>query len=543
MFSRLKMQEKLALGFGVVLFLMLVMTAISFFEVARVKSNLEDIVDDRYPKIVLSNEVIKRTLDNGRLVRNAILVRDRAAAEKAIEQIEANRKANSVSLEKMEKLISTPKGRELFAALTAARSKVADNYERMYAQIRAENHSESTAFLLKEFAPANNAYIKALEEMADFQSGLMDKSRSAALETFVEMRNVMVASVVIALLLGGFVALTLSRSLAKQLEQSVRQSEKIAKGDFSSNGDVSQYSLRTEIGRLMHAQDAMRTGLIQVLEDVRSNANQVNDSARELSSVSEQVAVSVQRQADSTSSASATLEELSVSIDQVSDNAKDASARASQAGTLAQEGAALVHDSVQRINGVSESAQQTYQEMDQLKQDVVAIGNIVNVIRDVADQTNLLALNAAIEAARAGEQGRGFAVVADEVRKLAERTTSSAQEITGMIHSVQNGAERVVESMTKNQESVVRVTESAGRTNTSIQSVQLSAEDVLSSIANINMALGEQRIASQELAKTMETVAQMAEENSATAEELSTTSQVLTNLSGDLRQVVGRFHW
>jgi methyl-accepting chemotaxis protein len=193
--------------------------------------------------------------------------------------------------------------------------------------------------------------------------------------------------------------------------------------------------------------------------------------------------------------------------------------------------------------GLTLSVQQTSEEMTKLKQEVIEIGNIVTVIREVADQTNLLALNAAIEAARAGETGRGFAVVADEVRKLAERTTKSAQEITQMIQSIQANAEHAAQSMATSQESVSGMVTSADSTKDVIHLVQDSAHHVLGAIGNIDTALSEQRVASQELAKSMETVAQMAEENSATVEELATTSHVLMDLSSDLRKVVERFHW
>ncbi|MFN3988440.1 MAG: methyl-accepting chemotaxis protein, partial [Rhodocyclaceae bacterium] len=342
---------------------------------------------------------------------------------------------------------------------------------------------------------------------------------------------------------GMVIAFMLSGSLARQIEAVVRRSEQIAQGDFRADPDFKALPARTEIGRLMIAQEQMRTGLVAVMEEVRDTANQVNDSARELSSVSEQVAVSVQRQAQSTASASATLEELSVSVDHVSDNAADASSQASHAGELSENGARNVQESVTRIQGVNQSVQQTFEQMGVLKQEVVKIGNIVNVIRDVADQTNLLALNAAIEAARAGETGRGFAVVADEVRKLAERTTNSAQEITRMIDAIQSNSERVVASMATSQSSVVAMTDGAEATSQIIQEVRKSAGDVVEAISHINQALGEQRAASQDLAKTMETVAQVAEENSATVEELATTSHMLMDLSSDLRKSVERFQW
>lgn len=543
MTKNLKIQETLLLGFGAVLVLMLIMASIGVYQVGVIDSAVEDMMNDRYPKVVLGNQVIKQTLDNGRLIRNAILSKDKTEAEAIISKLEENRRANALALEKIQKLLSTDGGRSAFAHVLEAREKLSSSYEKIYVLIRSQNHDESVSFLKAEFAPSNNAYIKAVEDLNKLMSDFMDKGKEDTLKSISTVKSSMLVAVVVAVALGVLVAVALARSISRQIEVVVRNSEKIAQGDFSREHGAEHPSSRTEIGRLLIAQEGMRNGLIAVLEKIRDSANQVNDSARELASVSEQVAISVQRQADSTSAASATLEELSVSIDHVSDNAIDASNQASCAGGLAREGAATVNDSVLRIQSVHESADQTHGEMAQLQDEVVKIGNIVTVIREVADQTNLLALNAAIEAARAGETGRGFAVVADEVRKLAERTTTSAQEITQMVLSIQKNAHRVVSSMEGNQRNVATMTESSDKTSDVILNVQNSAEQVLGAVANINTALGEQRIATQELAQTMETVAQMAEANSATVEELATTSRVLMDLAGDMQTAVSRFRW
>lgn len=543
MLSKLKIQEKLYLGFGAVLFLMLLMAGIGLVQIGAIRADVEDIMNDRYPKVVLGNHVIKRTIDNGRVIRNGILSRDASEIEKILKQSDANRKANGEDMDKIKTLLTTEKGKEAFEKVAAARKRLSSNYEKMYGLIRAQNINESVAFLNREFAPSNNALIASIEELNKLSSDFMEKGKEDTLASIATIQSSMIALLLAAFVVSALVAYALAKSLSKQIESVVTQSEKIAQGDFSADRNLIVPDLRTEIGRLLSAQENMRTSLIDVMEKVRSGASQVSDSARELASVSEQVAISVQKQADSTSTASATLEELSVSIDHVSDNASDASRQATQAGEFAREGAVTVGDSVVRIKTVNASAEQTHAEMAQLQEEVVQIGNIVTVIREVADQTNLLALNAAIEAARAGETGRGFAVVADEVRKLAERTTTSAQEITQMIHSIQSNAQIVVKSMEGNQQHVASMTAGSEKTNTVIENVQQSAEQVLGAVANINTALGEQRIASQDLAKTMETVAQMAEENSATVEELATTSQVLMGLAGDLNSAVARFRW
>lgn len=544
MLSNLKIQEKLWLGFGAIMLLMVALAAFTLTEIAVVRSEFDDLLNDRYPKAVLANKVIRQTLDNRWIFRSALYSNDIDEIEKLIERAETNRKANTEAFKKIESTLNNEKVKQLFAAIGMVRKQVGAKYDKLYPLLRAQNPLETLPFLNNEFTPASDAFLASVEDFAKGVADHMDQGRMTATASIVAIRTTMIVCIVLALFVGLVIAVLLSRSLSRQINEAVRRSEKIAQGDLTANVSIGAMpTLRTEIGRLLAAQEEMRTDLVRALEEIRHGAGQVDHSASELASASEAVASNVQQQADSTISASATLEELSVSIDQVADSTRDAAGQATQAGELAQQGTATVADSVEVIQGVSHSVQHTYSEMAALQSEVGKIGNIVTVIREVADQTNLLALNAAIEAARAGESGRGFAVVADEVRKLAERTTSSAHEITHMIHAIQENAGRVVAGMQSNQQNVSSMTEAADRTSQAIRRVQQSAQEVLVSIATIDGALSEQRVAGQELAKTMEMVSQMAERNSATVEELSSTSHGLKSLSANLQTVVARFRW
>ena len=541
MFDALKLKEKLLGGISIILLLMLVMGAVAMLELRTIRQSLTDIVDDRYPKVVLSNQVIKRTLDNGRLVRNAVFQNEASAVADTIAKAEANRQKNIEDLAKLDAMLNTPKGRELMKGIADSGAQLAASYDKLYVLLRANQDPEAVDFILKQFAPSNNAYMTALEAMAVFQSGKMDEGKGDALAAIASANTIMGWVSLVSLVAGIGIALLLAAQIVKPLRQAVGMAERIAEGDLCPVQGVDVRDGRCETRQLLAALESMRLRLNDAFQEIRSSAGYVADSAAQLSSMSEQVAVSAQRQAESTSSAAATLEELTVSINHVADNAHDASDQANQAGSLARRGNDDVGDAAQRILAVNHSVEATAGEMATLTREVQEIGNIVTVIRDVADQTNLLALNAAIEAARAGEAGRGFAVVADEVRKLAERTTVSAQEITRMVSAIQQNAGQVVGSMAQSRQSVDGVSASAGRTTEIMQQVQLSADAVLQAISNINGALTEQRGASQELAKGMETVAQMAEENSATVEELATTSGQLMGLSQTLQGVVARF--
>lgn len=348
------------------------------------------------------------------------------------------------------------------------------------------------------------------------------------------------AVLLIALAALALIGLTTLRSLTRRIAQANAAAGRIAGGDLTPAPALTGGS-RDEIGALLESLDKMRGDLAQTIGEVVADAQSVATSADQLSSTAQQVATSSENQTASTAAAASAVEEMTVSIDHIGANANDASQRAVAAGNQAIHSAAHVDSAAAQIARIADQVEHTARQMQTLSEQVQQIGGITGVIRELAEQTNLLALNAAIEAARAGEQGRGFAVVADEVRKLAERTTHSVGEISSVISSIQGGAAAALDSMHTSQNEVAGVVVTAGQASSAMGEISTSTDTVRQSIEGISDALREQKASSAELARTVESIAQMSEENAAAVDSVSDTAQRLVGLSDALKASVSRF--
>jgi methyl-accepting chemotaxis protein len=232
---------------------------------------------------------------------------------------------------------------------------------------------------------------------------------------------------------------------------------------------------------------------------------------------------------------------MTVSINLVNDSAKTAHALADDARQMSINGAKHVQETVGEMNTIAGSVESSTQVVRRLGEQSQKISGIVGVIREIADQTNLLALNAAIEAARAGEHGRGFAVVADEVRKLAEKTATSTQEIAAMIGEIQQGTRTAVKQMEEGSAQVATGVTVAGATGTAMTSIEAGAGKVLTAVDEISSALQEQAVAANQISQGVEKIAQMTEENSAAVNAVSQSAGELQKLAASLKANVGRF--
>ena len=296
-----------------------------------------------------------------------------------------------------------------------------------------------------------------------------------------------------------------------------------------------------EVGRIGHSFNQMIQSFQEIIRQVVSNTHGVMQAAGKLSESSHRVAVRSQSQSDATSAMAAAVEQVTTSIGHVSDSSGETHKIAANSGELSAQGGSVVQSAALEMSKIADSVNQSSQFIAQLGEHSNQISAIVNVIKEIADQTNLLALNAAIEAARAGEQGRGFAVVADEVRKLAERTARSTGEITLMIGNIQSGTQHAVTSM---QEGCARVTEGvamANRAGDSMSQIRDGANRVIAAVSDISSALREQTTASSEVAQKVELIARMTEENSAAANEIAGEAKQLESLAGALENAVSRF--
>ncbi|MDR1708862.1 MAG: methyl-accepting chemotaxis protein [Candidatus Accumulibacter sp.] len=315
-------------------------------------------------------------------------------------------------------------------------------------------------------------------------------------------------------------------------------------GRVATERDLTQrlnFNSTDEIGEMSVAFDETMAALQAAFQEIREKIGEVTKSAESLAATAKQIATSSQSQSSSSSAMAASMEEMAVSINTVSSSAVDAQTLAQDAGKISDEGEQIVNQASEEMTVIAQSVAEASQVIQTLGENSKEISNVVQVIREVADQTNLLALNAAIEAARAGEQGRGFAVVADEVRKLAERTAQSTGDISTMIGKIQVSATEAVEQMDKVVKQVEAGQSLTQQASKRIQEIHEETGKVSAAMTDISNALKEQGQASNDVAKHVESIAQITDENNAAAEENASNAQLLDELATNVQATIDKF--
>ncbi len=312
----------------------------------------------------------------------------------------------------------------------------------------------------------------------------------------------------------------------------------------ANNGDFTlraQVRATDEAGQTAAAFNQLIEQMQGSLREVLNNAERIADASDRASGVAHQVSEASSRQSESATAMASAIVEMTTSINHITDSTHDAQQRAQDAGSAADSGATIISQTNNEMDQIAGTVQTAGETINDLGRQSDKISGIMQVIKEVADQTNLLALNAAIEAARAGEQGRGFAVVADEVRKLAERTRKATEEISQMVLTMQSSAHDAVAGMDSVVNRVFDGKRLSDQAAERMNAIQGSATHVSAAINEISAALTEQSAAAQEIARKVESVARMSEDNSEAAQETSRVAEELKRFAGALREAANRF--
>ena len=532
MMSKLSLKGKLGGGFGVLLLIVMLLGGIGY-QSARTTQLLSQTVQFNAGKKDLSLAIqlaIEKEKVGG---RDALLTGD-------MNYLNAARAEFQEKMDALRPQLSSEESRKHFADIQQTNAEYCTFADRSIELQRAGKHQEAVSLFYGPEAQQLRGKLKRTTmELVDWYEKLKTSAVEEQAASDAHTKVLMLVLTCLGLLVGSTVSVVMTRSFTGAISRMLAVIQEVAANDLAV--DDMAITSEDEIGNAGIALNRMKNNLRQMMQSIAGTAEHVASASEEISSSSTQQAQGAETQKDQTAQVATAMQEMSSTVLQVSDNSNKAAESSRQAAETARHGGAIVKETLTKMRVIAESVGATAKKMEELGKSSDQIGRIIGVIDDIADQTNLLALNAAIEAARAGEQGRGFAVVADEVRKLAERTTTATKEIAQMIKNIQDETRLAVTAMEAGNKQVEEGVKSTAQAGDSLKEIIQMSEQVGEMITHIATAATEQSSASEEVNKNMEEIAKLVKESAVGAQQSAKACQDLSGLALDLQKMVGNF--
>ena len=460
---------------------------------------------------------------------------DVAKAEARLDVL--TKKANRI-VEDYAPLVSGPEEADKFRQFKEAMGNYLIAQNKLLEVSRAGRDAEIPGLISGDLKRYSDQMAPLLEWMLEVNRKDSEASVVDAGNQYVNARNIIIAVLVLTALMTVLLAVVLTRSIVRPLSDAVRAAENVAQGDLTQTVQIQG---RDEVTRLQQALQTMQTNLRDTLQQISGSATQVASAAEELNAVTEEGSRSLQQQNDEIEQAATAVNEMTAAVEEVASNAVSTSTASQQSSSSAIQGSQRVQETVTAIQQMTNDVETTAEQVRSLAGQTRDIGKVLDVIRAIAEQTNLLALNAAIEAARAGEAGRGFAVVADEVRALAHRTQQSTQEIEVMVSGIQQGSSQAVASMQNSSARAQTTLDVARSAGVALEEITRSVGEISDRNLVIASAAEEQAQVSREVDRNLVNIRDLSLQSSAGANQTNSASHELSRLAVELNQMVGRF--
>ncbi|MFY0731348.1 methyl-accepting chemotaxis protein [Pseudomonas sp. NFX15] len=534
----LNIAPRASLGFGLLALMVFGLGAFALLQMSNMRAQSDQVDDNWLPSVMAVGDMSQDMLRLRALTMRLLINRDPQAQAQNVSKITDLKNVLTEAQQRYDQLIVLPEERVLFDRFKAAQGKYLQFQSQVMAEATQGRVEEAAAILNGEMNPLADEITVTLKSLVDLNQHNANLATEAGRQVFNQSRIWVGVMVGLSALITIGLALLLTRSIVLPLSQSLKVAEVVAGGDLTAAISIDG---KDEPARLLHALKSMQQSLRETIQRISDSSNQLASASEELSCVTEDATRGLHQQSLEIEQAATAVNQMTAAVEEVASNAAATSQASRESDRIAQHGREQVQQTVRSIESLAEDVTCNVSQVEDLAQKVYGITKVLDVIRAIAEQTNLLALNAAIEAARAGEAGRGFAVVADEVRALAHRTQQSTREIEQMVAGIQQGTDSAVSSM---QQSNVQ----ARSTLEAAKAAGVALEDIASAFTLINerniviaSASEEQAAVAREVDRNLMNIRNLSQQSSAGANQTSAASQELSRLAVDLNSLVARF--
>jgi methyl-accepting chemotaxis protein len=534
----LRIAPRAFLGFAFIALLVIVLGVFAVNRMSIIRQASLDMETTQLPSVGFLGNMTENMLRMRILSFRVLVNRDPAALQEAQTRI-------GVLVDKLRSAQASyaalPAGPEealLYKTFTATLDNYMQAQEQMLELSRQNKIDEMRGLINTRIKEGTDQMGEQLNKLVALNTGYAKAASAAAGENYNSAIIGIVAVAVIAALMTILLAWLLTRSIVTPLNRALQVAQTIAGGNLSK---VIEVDGKDEPAQLLGALATMQASLRKTIEQISGSATQLGAAAEELSAVTQDASRGLQQQNNEIEQAATAVNEMTAAVEEVARNAVSTSEASNQSTQAAREGRDRVVETVDAIQTMTHDVHNTSLMIEGLAAQGRDIGKVLDVIRAIAEQTNLLALNAAIEAARAGEAGRGFAVVADEVRALAHRTAQSTQEIEKMVAGIQNGTGEAVASMQQSNQRTQSTLEMARAAGVALEQITQSIHLINERNLVIASASEEQAQVSREVDRNLVNIRDLATQSSAGANQTSAASHELSRLAVDLNALVARF--